>query len=92
MACRLLDERAEGLFHFAASGYVSRFEMAQFILDRLALKAELEPCRSSDYIAPAARPANSRFDCSRIQALLGEPIKPWQEPLESFLRQSCKES
>jgi dTDP-4-dehydrorhamnose reductase len=34
----------------------------------------------------AARPLNSRFNCSKIKALLDEPIKPWQVPLERFLK------
>ena len=34
-----------------------------------------------------ARPLNSRFDCSKIEHLLGEKIKPWQEPLEKFVKE-----
>ncbi len=92
VACRLLEGRIEGLFHFAGTGYVSRFGMAQFILDELGLKADLKPCGSGDYAAPAARPLNSRFNCSRIQSLLDDPIAPWQGPLERFLRRPCEES
>ena len=87
MACELLGQRAEGLFHFASAGYVSRFNMAEFVFDRLSLRAALLPCRSTDYPAPAERPLNSRFDCSRIRAALAHPIRPWQGPLECFLRQ-----
>ena len=86
VACRLLEQRTEGLFHFANSGYASRFEVAQFITAELSLKAEVTPCASSDYPAPARRPLNSRFDCTKIQALLGEPIKSWQEAMAHFLR------
>jgi len=86
VACRLLERRAEGLFHFANSGYASRFEVAKFITGQLGLDAQVLPCRSWDYPSPARRPLNSRFDCSKIQALLGEPIRPWQEPLSRFLR------
>jgi dTDP-4-dehydrorhamnose reductase len=85
VACKLLDKRAEGLFHFAAAGYASRFEVARFILDQLSLSVPLSPCRSSDYPSPAQRPLNSRFDCSKIQAWLGRPIRHWQEPLADFL-------
>lgn len=83
---RLLEHRVEGLFHFANSGCASRFEVAKFITERLSLDAEVLPCQSSDYQSPARRPLNSRFDCTRIQALLGASIRPWQEPLASFLR------
>lgn len=86
VACRLLEVRVEGLYHFAAAGYASRFAVAGFILDKLGLHADLRPCSSSDYTAPATRPLNSRFDCSKIQTLLGSPIESWQGPLEYFLR------
>jgi len=85
-ACRLLEQRVEGLFHFANSGYASRFDVATFIAEQLSLNAEVSPCPSSEYHSPARRPLNSRFDCTKIQALLGEPIRPWQAPLACFLR------
>ena len=86
-ACDLAAGRAEGLFHFAAAGYVSRYGIAKLVLDRLRLDVELAPCRTSDFSAPAARPLNSRFDCRKIEPLLSAPIAPWQEPLERFLRE-----
>lgn len=84
-ACRLLERRAQGLFHFANSGFASRFEVARFIVGQLSLDVEVTPCTSSDFPAPARRPLNSRFDCSKIQALLGRPIRPWQEAMTEFL-------
>ncbi len=85
--CKLLPNLPEGIFHFAASGYVSRFNMARFIFDRLGMSVNLASCRSSDYPSAAARPLNSRFNRRKIEPLLGEPIKPWKGPLEQFLEQ-----
>ena len=85
--CKLLLKKPQGLFHFACSGYVSRYEMAKFIFDKLSINTNLSPCKSIDFITDAARPLNSRFDCSKIRALLDEPIASWQVPLENFLRQ-----
>jgi dTDP-4-dehydrorhamnose reductase len=92
--CKLLPKKPEGIFNFACAGYISRYEMAKFIFEKLSMDVELLPCKSSNYItaAPsgvlrAARPLNSRFDCSKIKALLDEPIMSWQIPLELFLRQ-----
>ena len=78
-------ELPDGLFHLAADGFVSRYELARFVFDRLGMSAELHPCRTSDFVSAAARPLNSRFNCDRIKALLGAPAKPWQEPLQKFL-------
>ena len=85
--CKLLQKKPHGIFHFAGAGYVSRCEMAKFIFDKLSLDVNLLPCKTSDFVSAAVRPLNSRFDCSRIKALLNEQIEPWQVPLERFLRQ-----
>jgi len=84
--CKLLSKKPEGTFHFASVGYVSRYEMAKFIFDKLSFDVNLLPCKTGDFVTAAERPLNSRFDCSKIKALLGEPIEPWQMPLERFLR------
>lgn len=83
--CRLLPNKPEGLFHFASAGCVSRFEMAKLIFDKLNMSVDLSSCKTADFPTAAARPLNSRFNCSKIEALLGEPIEPWQVPLERFL-------
>lgn len=84
---KVLEKRPEGIFHYASSGYVSRYGMAKFIFDKLSVDVNLLPCKSSDFVSAAARPLNSRFDCSKIETLLDEPIEPWHVPLERFLRQ-----
>ena len=85
--CKLLPKMPEGIFHFASAGYVSRYEMARFIFDKLGTGVDLTPCKSSDFQTPAGRPLNSRFNCSKIEKFLDEPIRPWKEPLEHFLEQ-----
>jgi len=75
------------IFNYAASDFVSRYDMACFIFDKLGLEVELRSCRTSDYKSAAARPLNSRFNCSKINGFLSEPIEPWQGTLERFLEQ-----
>lgn len=86
MIRKLLPKRPQGTFHFAASGFASRFEVAKFVFEKLGISADLSRCSSSDYAAPAQRPLNSRLDCSKIQAVLGETIEHWQGPLGRFLK------
>jgi dTDP-4-dehydrorhamnose reductase len=85
--CELLPKRPEGLYHLSASGYVSRYDMAKFILNKLSMDVELKACKTSDFSSPAARPLNSCFDCGKISGLLDGAIEPWQRPLERFLGQ-----
>ena len=84
--CDIMLKKQKGIFHFASQGYASRLEVAQFIVQTLCLDVALAGCKTSDYPSPAIRPLNSRFDCGKIRPLLSGPIKPWEEPLEEFLK------
>ncbi len=85
--CDVLGARPQGVFHFAASEYASRFDVARFIIEKVKIETELTGCRTADFPTPAARPLNSRFNCAKIRGLLEKSIKPWQVPLEEFLKQ-----
>jgi dTDP-4-dehydrorhamnose reductase len=86
--CDLIHKKPTGIYHFASQGYISRFGVAQFIVEKLALDVRLTACKTSDFPSAAARPLNSKFDCSKIRPLLSGPIKPWQVALEEFLKQA----
>ena len=78
-------QRPTGLLHFAAAGHASRYAVARFIIAGLGMGTEVVPCRTCDFPSVASRPLNSRFDCTRMQRLLGRPIEAWQGPLGRFL-------
>ncbi len=84
--CQLIEKRPQGIFHFASDGFVSRFDMAKFIFDKMNIAINLKSCGSDEFQAPAKRPLNSRFNCEKIKSILSEPIRNWQGPLEEFLR------
>ncbi len=81
----LAQKRASGLFNFAADGYASRFDVAKFIVDRIGLDCEVMPCLSSDFATPAKRPENSRFNCSKIDALLDFERNNWRDEMAIVL-------
>ncbi|MCF7975230.1 MAG: dTDP-4-dehydrorhamnose reductase [Phycisphaerae bacterium] len=83
----LMRKQAQGLYHYASHGYVSRFHMAEFLIRQLGLDVTVEPCKTSEFICPAARPLNSRFDCKKVSKLLDQPITSWQEALTHYLEQ-----
>lgn len=85
--CALLHVQAEGIFHFANSGYATRFEVAEFIARKLGLANRIIPCLSSDFPARAMRPKNSRFCTDKIQKILNYQIRSWEEALNAFLEQ-----
>ncbi|MCK5801433.1 MAG: sugar nucleotide-binding protein, partial [Lentisphaeria bacterium] len=83
---QLLQIHATGLYHYAAAGQATRFEVAQAVLDLLRLDGKrLRPCCTTDFPAAAERPLDSRFDCAKIDALPGIVRPPWRDSLTTFL-------
>ena len=86
-----LVERAQGRFasevlHLCAAGETSRHGFAQAIFggwrelagdDSLKVR-RLTPIPSSEHPAPAARPLNSRLDCSRLARRYGICLPEWR--------------
>ncbi len=82
----LLRKQAEGLYHFAAEGYATRYEVAAFIFKELKINIPLSPCSSDEFPAPAKRPKNSRFNCEKIDGVLDFVRPTWRDSLGSFLQ------
>lgn len=82
-----LQNQTQGLYHFAAAGYTTRFEVAKAIVEHFKLNTKLTPCKSSEFPAPAGRPHNSKFDCSKIDKVLSSTRPAWQDSLKLFLNE-----
>lgn len=82
---------AWGVYHLTASGETSWFGFAEAIGQQLIKSgkpcAALEPIASSAYPTPAARPLNSRLDCSLLQHEWGVSQPDWHEALLECLAQ-----
>ena len=89
---RLLIERwqtgqagAWGVYHLTAQGETSWFGFTQAIAEPLIAAgkscAALKPIPASAYPTPAARPQNSRLDCSRLAREWGVTQPDWHTAL-----------
>ena len=82
-----------GLYHLAAAGEISRHGYARHILDYLGrlpsavdiATRELVPVKSHSRRAAAARPLNSRLDCSKISGALDLVLPRWEPGVERAL-------
>ena len=83
---KLVEKRADGIFHIANSGSCTWFEFAKEILAlRKVGGVEVIPITTAELNRPAQRPANSRLDCSRYEAVAGAPMRHWREALADAL-------
>ena len=82
---------ADRTLHLACSGAASWHDFAVAVVTGLrargyALMVErVIPIKTSEHPTKARRPQNSRLDLSRLEALLGGSMPPWQAALDTEL-------
>jgi len=84
---KLLRQHSTGLFHLANAGACTWYEFAREALDLVGLDGKLEPISSADYSTRARRPIDSSLQSIRMDGLLKNDLRPWQEALEAYLKE-----
>jgi dTDP-4-dehydrorhamnose reductase len=87
LAARLCDRNSlYGTYHYAGGGDITRYEFADAIFSRAAAHGRkpprLEPAASTEFPAPARRPANSALDCTKIARDYAILPRSWRAGLD----------
>lgn len=80
------EPEKSGIYHFAGAPDVSWAGFARAIMDEAGLACEIVDIPSRDYPTPAARPANSRLDCSGLETAFGIRRPDWRSGLARILQ------
>ena len=74
-----------GVFHAAGTGSTTWYGLAEAIFAEAAKhgrrKPTVVPIATADWPTPAARPANSRLDCTKLHDVFGVQLPPWEPSL-----------
>ena len=94
------DQEKSGVYHFTNTGSTSWFGFAQAILKSyesqqsklglptLNIKSDtILSIKTIDYPTPAARPANSRLDNTKLQTTFNVALPPWEVSLNAVMQQ-----
>lgn len=74
------------LYHAACAGRASWYELACATLELAGVEGvSVTPCSTREFPRPAARPAFSVLDCSKLARLRGRGLAPWREALARYL-------
>ena len=98
---QLLQEfsyRKYGTYHLVAEGETSWYGFAKFVVEQandLGMKTKLNPkninpIKTKDFPLPAARPANSRLDTTKIKETFGITLPTWQSEVDLVLGELIK--
>lgn len=93
---RVIGELAEmdehwGTYHLTAAGDTTWHAYASHVIERARARgAQLQvryiaPIPAADYPTPAARPANSRLDCGKLESTFNLQLPDWQLDVDSVV-------
>ena len=74
------------VFHYTDEGCCSKAEWAQKIMFLKHLDCDIEPVPTSEFPAPATRPAYSVLDKSLIRTVFGVKVPLWERSLSKAIR------
>ena len=75
---------ASGIYHVVNSGVTSWHAMAERILSRAGIHAEVAPVRTAEFGGRALRPSYSALSNAKVVELYG-PIRSWEDALGEYL-------
>ncbi len=81
------DPSRSGIYHFSGAPDVSWADFARTIFADANLICAVDDIPTSAYPTPAARPLNSRLDCSATEAVFGVARPDWRSALRDTLRE-----
>lgn len=74
-----------GVYHLSGTGTASWCELAREIFSVAGKPVSVKAITTAEYPTPAARPANSRLDCTRFEAAFGYRAPDWRLSLRECL-------
>jgi dTDP-4-dehydrorhamnose reductase len=84
------DRGLQGLFHLAGADDAVWADIAERVFEhqeqRGGKRPTLKRITTADYPTPAARPANSRLDTTKLQSAAAWSPRPWRETVDICLR------
>lgn len=85
------DPTIRGTFHLTGEGETTWAEFAEAIFKGAEARGRkpvrVNPITTADYSTPAKRPANSRLNGDKLDAVYGLRLAPWKDSLEACLNQ-----
>lgn len=76
-----------GIYHYSNEGVATWYDFAKEINDALGYTCRVQPCRTSEFPRPAARPSYSVLDKMKVKKTFGVEIPHWRESLRVLIRE-----
>lgn len=82
---KLIQTEKYGLYHITNNGEASKYEQAEYLLNKLKWNGKLKRAKTEEFNLSAKRPEYSKLSSIKIEKLLNEKIPEWKDAIDRFL-------
>ena len=82
---KIIDSNGHGVYHAAAEGYCSWYELAKYFLEKMDVPHTVIPCTSEEYPTPATRPKNSILENRHLKVNGINIMAHWRDDVDRFI-------
>ena len=79
-----------GIYHLTNDGIASKYEEAQYILEKISWKGNLIRAKRAESGLLAERPKFSKLSCKKIKEKLGVSIPNWKDAIDRYFKENNK--
>ena len=80
----LSDDAPRGIYHVVPNGHASWHDLASYVVKKLNLQCDAQPCSSDEYPTTARRPDYSVLSNSKLSSLVGD-LPHWKDLVDEYL-------
>lgn len=77
-----------GLYHFTNDGTASKYDQAQYVLEKISWQGELIRAKREDFNTLGERPKFSKLNCKKIKETLGMSIPHWKDAIDRYFKEN----
>ena len=83
----LIKTEQYGLYHISNNGMCSKYDQAEYILNKIGWKGKLLKIKTEDLNLPAKRSKFSKLDSTKVENIIGKKIPIWQDAIDRYLKE-----
>lgn len=83
----LIKTKKYGLYHFSNFGEASKFDQANYVLNKIGWKGKLLRAKTQDFNLKAKRAKYTKLSSEKIEKILDKKIPTWESGIDRFLKE-----
>lgn len=84
---KLLESKKYGVYHLTNSGHCSRYDLAEYALDRIGLGGRIYPTKTDNDSGGATRPLRTVLRSDKLYQVIGYQLPDWRDAVDRYLSQ-----